>query len=41
MRERAELLGGTVVIDSDPGEGTTLKVTLPLNKEGHFASAMR
>ena len=41
MRERAELLGGTVVIDSDPGEGTTLKVTLPLNKDGHFASAMR
>lgn len=41
MRERAELLGGTVVIDSDPGEGTTLEVTLPLNKDGHFASAMR
>lgn len=41
MRERAELLGGTVVIDSDPGEGTTLEVTLPLNKDGHFASAVR
>lgn len=41
MRERAELLGGTVVINSDPGEGTTLEVTLPLNKDGHFASAMR
>jgi signal transduction histidine kinase len=31
MRERAELLGGTVVIDSSPGEGTTLRVTLPLD----------
>src|SRR5688572_654633 len=32
MRERAELLGGTVIIDSRPGEGTTLRVTLPMEQ---------
>lgn len=41
MRERAELLGGTVMIESSPGNGTRLKVTLPLHEDGHFASAMR
>jgi signal transduction histidine kinase len=41
MRERAELLGGTVAIDSAPGEGTTLKATLPLRKDDHLASAVR
>ena len=30
MRERALLLGGTVIIDSAPGRGTTLNVRLPL-----------
>lgn len=30
MRERAELLGGTVTIQSRPGEGTVLTATLPL-----------
>lgn len=30
MRERASLLGGTVVIDSRPGTGTKITVTLPL-----------
>ncbi|MDQ3128357.1 MAG: sensor histidine kinase [Chloroflexota bacterium] len=29
MRERAERLGGSVAIESAPGEGTTLGVTLP------------
>jgi signal transduction histidine kinase len=32
IRERAELLGGTVTIDSLPGQGTALVVTLPLTK---------
>lgn len=30
IRERAELLGGSVAIDSRPGEGTRLRVTLPV-----------
>jgi len=30
IRERAELLGGSVVIDSRPGDGTMILVTLPL-----------
>ena len=33
MRERAELLGGTVSIEARPGEGTIVKATLPLGKE--------
>lgn len=28
MRERAEKLGGTLLVESSPGEGTTVKVTL-------------
>ena len=31
IRERAELLGGRVAIDSRPGAGTTITATLPLN----------
>ena len=31
MQERASLLGGSVVIDSCPGAGTTITVTLPLS----------
>lgn len=30
MRERASLCGGTVALESDPGEGTTVVVTIPL-----------
>jgi signal transduction histidine kinase len=30
MRERVERLGGTLSIESVPGEGTTLAVELPL-----------
>ncbi len=29
MRERAEVLGGSVVVESAPGEGTTVAVSLP------------
>lgn len=32
IRERAELLGGSMTIDSRPGEGTAVVVTLPLTK---------
>lgn len=30
MRERADVLNGTFAIDSHPGEGTTLTISLPL-----------
>ncbi|MFO0875876.1 MAG: PAS domain S-box protein [Gemmataceae bacterium] len=30
MRERADLLGGTMTIESSPGQGTTIRVRLPL-----------
>jgi signal transduction histidine kinase len=32
MRERAELVGGNLEIHSDPGEGTTLKLVIPLDR---------
>jgi two-component system sensor histidine kinase DegS len=31
MQERAQLLGGTLSIDSQPGSGTSLTVTIPVN----------
>ncbi|MDQ4127036.1 MAG: sensor histidine kinase, partial [Actinomycetota bacterium] len=34
MRERVERLGGTLSIESAPGEGTTLAVELPLAVDG-------
>ncbi|HEX7625011.1 MAG TPA: histidine kinase [Anaeromyxobacteraceae bacterium] len=33
MRERAELLGGTAVIESSPGKGTRLEIRVPLPEE--------
>ncbi|HEY0787212.1 MAG TPA: ATP-binding protein, partial [Thermoanaerobaculia bacterium] len=41
IRERAELLGGTVAIDGAPGRGTTVEVSLPLRKEPGRASSLR
>jgi PAS domain S-box-containing protein len=32
MRERARLMGGDVVVQSTPGEGTTIEVRLPLGR---------
>jgi signal transduction histidine kinase len=32
MRERVEMLGGTIRIDSCPGDGTTISATLPLHR---------
>ncbi len=31
MRERAEILGGTLEVESLPGKGTTIRASLPLN----------
>jgi PAS domain S-box-containing protein len=31
MRERAELLGGQLILDSTPGEGTRIRASLPIN----------
>jgi chemotaxis protein histidine kinase CheA len=31
MRERAALLGGSVTIESTPGEGTTIYVRIPIS----------
>jgi len=34
IRERVELLGGSVRIDSTPGEGTRIRIDVPLPREG-------
>jgi signal transduction histidine kinase len=31
MRERAEMLGGTLEIKADPGNGTIVKAEVPVN----------
>ncbi len=36
MRERAELLGGTLEVASRVGEGTTVRVTIPLGQQGRL-----
>jgi signal transduction histidine kinase len=35
MKERVNLLGGSFVIESAPGEGTTIRVIIPLGEESH------
>jgi PAS domain S-box-containing protein len=35
MRERVEAIGGTLMIQSSPGRGTRLDVTIPLSKPDH------
>jgi signal transduction histidine kinase len=42
MRERAELLGGSVSIESRPDQGTCVRATLPLGKDDpHLANPVR
>jgi len=36
MRERAELLGGTLELTSAPGRGTTVKLAVPFTAPGHL-----
>jgi signal transduction histidine kinase len=33
MRERAELVGGTLTVDSQPGQGTTIRLVVPIEVE--------
>jgi signal transduction histidine kinase len=33
MRERVEALGGTLEIDSAPGQGAEIRATIPLEEE--------
>lgn len=37
MRERIEQLGGTVHVESEPGEGTSLAVELPAGDKGQYS----
>ena len=39
MHERAELVGGTVEVASGPGEGTTVRATLPARRRGASRAA--
>lgn len=39
MRERAEIIGGTLTIESSPGMGATIVARLPVNDTEHSASA--
>jgi signal transduction histidine kinase len=34
MRERAELVGGTLTVESTPGRGTAIFVRVPLESDG-------
>ncbi|HEV7390323.1 MAG TPA: sensor histidine kinase, partial [Burkholderiales bacterium] len=34
MRQRAEVLGGSFALHSTPGNGTTIRITLPLDSQG-------
>jgi signal transduction histidine kinase len=33
MRERVERLGGELLVESEPGEGTTVAVSIPIELE--------
>jgi len=33
MRERVEMVGGTLTIESEPGKGTTVQVRIPFAPE--------
>ena len=37
IRERAELLGGTLIIESEPGHGAALYVELPVRREAEVS----
>jgi signal transduction histidine kinase len=39
MRERAEALGGHLIVDSRPGQGTTIKASIPLSLDSDCSSA--
>ena len=34
MRERVEMVGGTLTIESAPGQGTSVRVEIPFRREG-------
>jgi signal transduction histidine kinase len=34
MRERVELAGGILLVDSHPGQGTTVLARLPIDEKG-------
>jgi signal transduction histidine kinase len=38
MREQAEELGGTITVDSRPGEGTTIRVWVPVDSRAEARS---
>jgi two-component system sensor histidine kinase UhpB len=40
MQERANLVGGTLHIDSSPGVGTEVRITIPLPTNGNAASSL-
>jgi len=35
MRERADLAGGSIQIETSPGTGTTIYVTVPITAKEH------
>lgn len=41
MRERAQALGGRFAVESGPGAGTRVRVSLPVGRPGEVASAAR
>ena len=34
MRERVQLVGGNIKIDTEPGRGTSIHVSIPLKRSG-------